>query len=101
MIGALVGLLHVRLRIPSFMASLAMGFVGTGAAILITGGAIGAHQDKAFRGLLTIAFPAIPADVLAGWRWSVFWRHGSSDQDHAGAQLHAVGGSEELAHASG
>ncbi|MFV0643607.1 MAG: ABC transporter permease, partial [Sphingomonadaceae bacterium] len=53
-IGALVGLVHVRLKIPSFMASLAMGFVGTGAAILITGGAIVRIQDDMFRGLLTV-----------------------------------------------
>jgi ribose transport system permease protein len=29
-IGLLNGLVHVTLKIPSFMASLAMGFVGTG-----------------------------------------------------------------------
>ena len=40
LIGLVNGLIHVRLRIPSFMASLAMGFVGTGAAILLTGGDI-------------------------------------------------------------
>jgi ribose transport system permease protein len=36
-IGLVNGLVHVRLRFPSFMASLALGFVGTGAAILLTG----------------------------------------------------------------
>ena len=37
-IGFINGLIHVRLQIPSFMASLAMGFVGTGFALLLTGG---------------------------------------------------------------
>ena len=37
-LGFLNGLVHVKLRIPSFMASLAMGFVGTGLALLLTGG---------------------------------------------------------------
>ena len=32
LLGFINGMIHVRLKIPSFMASLAMGFVGTGLA---------------------------------------------------------------------
>lgn len=99
-IGALVGLVHVRLKIPSFMASLAMGFVGTGAAILITGGAIVRIQDEAFRGLLTIRFLQFPLMcwlallcLLAAWFIQT--------RTTLGRNFYAVGGGEELAHASG
>lgn len=99
-IGALVGLLHVRLRIPSFMASLAMGFVGTGAAILITGGAIVRIQDEAFRGLLTVRFLQFP---LMCWLALVCFLAAWFIQTKTtlGRNFYAVGGGEELAHASG
>lgn len=99
-IGALVGLVHVRLKIPSFMASLAMGFVGTGAAILITGGAIVRIQDEAFRGLLTIRFLQFP---LMCWL-ALFCFLGAwflQTKTTLGRNFYAVGGGEELAHASG
>ena len=99
-IGALVGLLHVRLRIPSFMASLAMGFVGAGAAILITGGAIVRIQDEAFRGLLTVRFLQFP---LMCWLALVCFLAAWFIQTKTtlGRNFYAVGGGEELAHASG
>src|SRR3989338_1832836 len=74
-IGFVNGLIHVRLRIPSFMASLAMGFVGTGAAVLLTGGDIVKVDDDVFRGLLTyrvLGFPLMVyvAVVFLGWAGS-------------------------------
>ncbi|MGQ3275061.1 MAG: ABC transporter permease, partial [Shinella sp.] len=60
LIGLLNGLVHVKLKIPSFMASLAMGFVGTGAAILLTGGDIVKVSDPIFRGLLTVRWLGFP-----------------------------------------
>lgn len=100
LIGLVNGLIHVRLRIPSFMASLAMGFVCTGAAILLTGGDIVKINDDVFRLLLTwriFGFPlmvyvAILA-VIAAW---VVQAH-----TVLGRNFYAVGGGEELAHASG
>ena len=99
-IGALVGLLHVRLRIPSFMASLAMGFVGTGAAILITGGAIVRSHDEAFRSLQTVHFLQFP---LMCWLALVCFLAAWFIQTKTtlGRNFYAVGGGEELAHASG
>lgn len=100
LIGLINGLIHVRLRIPSFMTSLAMGFVGTGAAILITGGDIVKIEDEAFRGLLTVRFLGFPimvyvavAGLVAAWFIQT--------RTTLGRNFYAVGGGEELAHASG
>lgn len=100
LIGLLNGLVHVRLRIPSFMASLAMGFVGTGAAVLITGGDIVKIDDDLFRGLLTWRIAGFPLMIyvvaaLALLAWFI--------QSHTtlGRNFYAVGGGEDLAHASG
>lgn len=100
LIGFLNGLVHVKLRVPSFMASLAMGFVGTGAAILITGGDIVRVSDPAFRGLLTVRWLGFPLMVYVA---AVFLIVAWFIQEHTrlGRNFYAVGGGEELAHASG
>ncbi|MBD9448500.1 ABC transporter permease [Rhizobium sp. RHZ01] len=100
LVGILNGLVHVKLRIPSFMASLAMGFIGTGAGILLTGGDIVKVSDPAFRSLLTFRFLGFPLMVyvavlglLVAWfiqRYTILGRN-----------FYAVGGGEDLAHASG
>ncbi len=99
-VGAVNGLIHVQLRIPSFMSSLAMGFVGTGAAILMTGGNIVKIDDEVFRSLLTFRFLGFPlmayvaiGFVLVGWVIQSYTR--------LGRNFYAVGGGEDLAHASG
>lgn len=98
--GAVNGLIHVQLRIPSFMSSLAMGFVGTGAAVLMTGGNIVKIDDEVFRSLLTVRLLGFPlmayaafAFLLLGWLIQSFTR--------LGRNFYAVGGGEDLAHASG
>lgn len=100
LVGAVNGLIHVRLRIPSFMSSLAMGFVGTGAAVLMTGGNIVKIDDEVFRSLLTyrvLGFPLMAyaafAFLLLGWVIQSYTR--------LGRNFYAVGGGEDLAHASG
>lgn len=100
LVGALNGLIHVRLRIPSFMASLALGFVGTGAAVLLTGGDIVRIEDEAFRGLLTIrwlGFPVMVYVALLGLAAAWFIQTRTT----LGRNFYAVGGGEDLAHASG
>ncbi|MBT9247229.1 ABC transporter permease [Gemmobacter fulvus] len=100
LIGLLNGLIHVKLRIPSFMASLAMGFVGTGAAILLTGGDIVKISDPAFRGLLTVRWLGFPIMVYVAVAFLLLaW----FIQSHTtlGRNFYAVGGGEDLAHASG
>lgn len=98
--GLINGLIHVRLRIPSFMASLAMGFVGTGAAILLTGGNIVKVDDELFRGLLTVRYLGSPIMVYVAM---VFLLVGAFVQSYTtlGRNFYAVGGGEDLAHASG
>lgn len=98
--GWLTGMVHVRLQIPSFMASLAMGFVGTGAAVVITGGDIVRVNDEVFRALLTWRILGFPLMVyIAALLILVAW----FIQNHTalGRNFYAVGGGEELAHASG
>lgn len=100
LIGVLNGLVHVKLKIPSFMASLAMGFVGTGAAILLTGGDIVKVSDAAFRGLLTVRWLGFPLMVyIAAFFLFVGWF--IQTRTTLGRNFYAVGGGEDLAHASG
>lgn len=99
-IGAVNGLVHVKLKIPSFMASLAMGFVGTGLALLLTGGDRVRIEDEAFRSLLTVRWLEFPVMcyVALGFlliAWFI------QTQTTLGRNFYAVGGGEELAHASG
>ncbi|MDZ4310085.1 MAG: ABC transporter permease [Cypionkella sp.] len=99
-VGMLNGLIHVKLRIPSFMASLAMGFVATGATVLLTGGGIVKIDDDVFRGLLTYRLLGFPLMVyVAGFCLLV--ASFIQTRTTLGRNFYAVGGGEELAHASG
>ena len=100
LMGCINGLVHVRLRIPSFMASLAIGFVGTGLALLLTGGDRIRVEDELFRSLLTVRWFKFPimcyvalAFLTLGWF--------IQSRTTLGRNFYAVGGGEELAHASG
>jgi ribose transport system permease protein len=98
--GYLTGLTHVRLKIPSFMASLAMGFVGIGVAMLMTGGDRIRVEDAVFRSLLTVRILDFPLMVWLGLlallgAW--FLQRNTT----IGRNFYAIGGGEELAHASG
>lgn len=98
--GAVNGLVHVKLKIPSFMASLAMGFVGIGLSLLITGGDRILVEDPLFRALLTYRLGGFPlmayVAILALLAAAFIQGH-----TRIGRNFYAVGGGEELAHASG
>jgi len=99
-IGLINGLVHVKLKIPSFMASLAVGFVGVGVAVLLTGGDIVRVNDDVFRGLLLeriFGFPLMVyvAIVVVLLAWFI------QRKTTIGRNFYAVGGGEDLAHASG
>lgn len=99
-IGLINGLVHVKLKIPSFMASLSMGFVGTGFALLLTGGDRLRIEDELFRSLLTTRWLNFPIMVyVAGFFLLVAWF--IQRRTPLGRNFYAVGGGEELAHASG
>ena len=100
LLGTVNGLVHTRLKIPSFMASLAMGFVGTGLALLLTGGDRIRVEDPAFRALLTerwFGFPLMCYVALGFLLLAWFIQSRTT----LGRNFYAVGGGEELAHASG
>ncbi len=99
-IGMLNGLVHVKLKIPSFMASLAMGFVGTGFALLLTGGERVRVDDPIFRSLLTVRWFNFPIMIyVAGAFLLLMWF--VQTRTTLGRNFYAVGGGEELAAASG
>ncbi|QMU59630.1 MAG: ABC transporter permease [Boseongicola sp.] len=98
--GFINGLVHIKLKIPSFMASLAMGFVGTGLALLLTGGDRIRVEDPVFRSLLTDRWFNFPIMCYVAFAFLLIaW----FIQSHTtlGRNFYAVGGGEELAHASG
>ena len=98
--GLINGLIHVKLKIPSFMASLAMGFVGTGLALLLTGGDRIRVEDELFRSLLTLriyGFPLMCYIALVALLVAWFIQARTT----LGRNFYAVGGGEELAQASG
>ena len=99
-IGLLNGFVHVKLKIPSFMASLAMGFVGTGFALLLTGGERVRVDDPLFRSLLTERWLGFPIMIyVAGIFLILMWF--LQTRTKLGRNFYAVGGGEELAASSG
>jgi len=91
---------HVRLKIPSFMSSLSMGFIGLGATFVLSGGYRINVQDPTFRALLTERLFDMPYMVyfaLAGLGVALFIEQFTV----VGRNIFAVGGGEELARASG
>jgi len=100
LIGFVNGLAHVRLRVPSFMSSLAFGFIGGGFAILLTGGDRIRVEDELFRSLLTERWFSFPVMCyVAMFFLLVAWFIQS--RTVLGRNFYAVGGGEELAIASG
>jgi ribose transport system permease protein len=98
--GFLNGVIHVKLRIPSFMATLGMWFVGVGVANAILGGLAVRINEPLIRGLAIDRFLGLPWGVwLALLALGVAW----VIQEHTrlGRYMYALGGGEELAALSG
>ncbi|MBE0691451.1 MAG: hypothetical protein IH587_15135, partial [Anaerolineae bacterium] len=64
--GFLNGFIHTRLRIPSFMATLAMQYVGLGLATLLLAGNFAQMRDPQVRGLVLNRFPFFPDNPTLG-----------------------------------
>lgn len=100
MLGMINGMVHVYLRIPSFMASLSMGFIGIGLAMVLTGGDRIRVEDPVFRSILTerwLGFPIMVYLALLCVLLAWFIQRSTI----LGRNFYAIGGGEELAHASG
>lgn len=98
--GLVSGLTHVGLRIPSFMATLGIWFVGVGLANAILGGEQVRIHDEAVRALALTRFLELPlavwlalAALLVAW---VIEQH-----TRLGRYVYAIGGGEDLAALSG
>jgi ribose transport system permease protein len=99
-IGCLNGLIHVQLRIPSFMATLGVWFVGVGMATLALGGSTVRVLDTSIRSLALTRLLEFPLAVWValgalGLAW-VFER-----STRIGRYVYAIGGGEDLAVLSG
>ena len=99
-IGCLNGLIHVQLRIPSFMATLGIWFVGVGMATLALGGSTVRVLDTSIRSLALTRLLEFPLAVWValgalGLAW-VFER-----STRIGRYVYAIGGGEDLAVLSG
>jgi ribose transport system permease protein len=98
--GCINGLIHVRLRIPSFMATLGMWFVGVGVANAILGGIAVRITDPMIRGLALERFLGFPWGVWLALA-ALLVAYVIQDHTRFGRYLYALGGGEELAALSG
>ena len=99
-VGLINGLIHVWLRVPSFMATLGSWFIGVGAANALLGGMATRINDPWIRGL------AIKR--VLGFPWGVWLALSClavafviQNYTRLGRHVYALGGGEELAALSG
>ena len=99
-IGCLNGTIHVGLRIPSFMVTLGMWFIGVGVATLVLGGSTVRVLDSGIRSLALTRFLEFPLAVwVALGALAVMWV--IERQTRIGRYIYAIGGGEDLAELSG
>jgi ribose transport system permease protein len=100
-LGLLNGLIHVKLQIPSFMATLGMGFAGIGIATAILAGVMVRISDTGFRTWLSLGrLFDIPAAVwIAAIAVFVAWV--IQERTRIGRWLYAIGTDETTARNSG
>jgi ribose transport system permease protein len=98
--GVFNGVVHVGLRIPSFMATLGIWFVGIGDANAILGGEQVRINEPLVRALVLSRFLEMP---FAVWLALVVLAIGWVIQNHTrlGRYVYAIGGGEDLAALSG
>lgn len=99
-IGLVNGLVHVKLRIPSFMATLGVGFATVGIATAVLGGFPIRITDRTFRALALTRYLNLPLSVWIGFA-SVVVALTIQQRTRIGRWLYAIGGDEEIARHSG
>jgi ribose transport system permease protein len=98
--GFLNGFIHVRLRIPSFMCTLGMGFVGVGAATVLLSGEPVRVLDANIRGLALNRFLDVPYMVWVGLV-ALAIAYGIQRFTRLGRYVYSIGGGEDLLALSG
>lgn len=100
-LGLANGLIHVKLKIPSFMTTLGIGFAGIGIATAILGGVMVRISDNDFRNWLSLGrFLGLPAAVwFAGL--AIFFAWVIQERTRIGRWLYAIGTDEQTARNSG
>ena len=106
--GFLNGLVHTRLRIPSFMATLAMQYVGLGLATVLLAGNFAQMRDPQIRGLVLNQFPDLEGAPDFGLPYTTWLAIGTfavayiiQGYTKIGRYMYAIGGAEDLAALSG
>lgn len=99
-LGLVNGVIHVGLKVPSFMTTLGIWFVGVGAANALIGGMAIRVSDPMIRGLAIERFLGLPWGV---WLALACFLVALVIQNHTrlGRHIYALGGGEELAALSG
>ena len=99
-VGFANGLVHVRLKVPSFMATLGSWFIGVGIANALLGGMAARINDPMIRGLAIRRALGFPWGV---WLALACLAVAVIVQNHTrlGRYIYALGGGEELATLSG
>ena len=99
-VGFINGVIHVRLKVPSFMTTLGTWFIGVGAANALLGGMAVRINDPWIRGLAVERFLGFPWGVwLALFCLAVALV--IQNYTRLGCYIYALGGGEELAALSG
>ncbi|MGI9332606.1 MAG: ABC transporter permease [Gammaproteobacteria bacterium] len=99
-IGFLNGWLHVKLRAPSFMTTLGIGFACIGVATAILGGFTVRITDQSFRALALHRTLGIPLGVWTA-TLAVIAAYLIQERTRVGRWAYALGGDEEVAQQSG
>ncbi len=100
LIGALNGIIHTQVKIPSFISSFGLGAIATGAAILIYRGEPISITDNAFRGFFTnwnFNIPNILIITLVVFLFLYFLQK----KTIIGTYVDAIGGDEKLTRLNG
>ncbi|MEQ9692128.1 MAG: ABC transporter permease [Bauldia litoralis] len=99
-VGFINGVIHVRLKVPSFMTTLGVWFIGVGVANALLGGMATRINSPLIRGLAIDRFLGFPWGV---WLALLCFVIALIIQNYTrlGRYIYALGGGEELAELSG
>ena len=98
-VGFVNGVIHVRLKVPSFMTTLGTWFIGVGIANALLGGMATRINDPGSADWPSDASSAFPG--ACGWRCCLAVALVIQNHTRLGRYIYALGGGEELAALSG